>query len=179
MGGVDSKLDNEVKARQDFAWWNRETVERAYERALKIKPVLGTEEAKTLMEGVRITRREFWDVFTDYTTLKDDSWLSLPLSVFTIFDDENEGTVDVLEVFLMLALFADGDMNEQLRFCFTMFDTDHSGNISLDEMEHFFHVLCRGSYKVCHCLPVLQHVLSSLLHLVTISHSYCVHMLDK
>ena len=33
-------------------------------------------------------------------------------------------------------------MEDQLRFCFKVFDTDHSGSITIDEMLHFFQVLC-------------------------------------
>jgi len=119
-----------------------------------MKPELGTENAKEAVGGVRVTRREFWDIFTDYTVLKGDTWLSLPLSVFSIFEDQDSGTVDVLEVFLMVALFSEGSMEEQLRFCFRAFDTDQSGAITLDEMVHFFKVLCRASFKVRAHVPV-------------------------
>lgn len=95
-----------------------------------MKPALASELAKSDPRAVRLTRREFWDVFTDYTVLKGDAWLSLPLSVFNVFDDGGTGTVDALEVFLMMSLFSDGAMDEALHFCFTVFDTDHSGEQS-------------------------------------------------
>ena len=92
-----------------------------------MKPALASELAKSDPQAVRLTRREFWDVFTDYTVLKGDTWLSLPLDVFNVFDDQGSGTVDALEVFLMMSLFSDGDIDQALRFCFTVFDTDQSG----------------------------------------------------
>ena len=134
----------------NVAWcrWTSDAVARAYERAKSVKPMLATTDAKQNPGGVRLTRREFWDVFTDYTVLHGDSWLSLPLYVFSMFDNTDSGTIDVLEVFLMVALFSEGEMEDQLRFCFKVFDTDHSGSITIDEMLHFFQVLCRASFKV-------------------------------
>lgn len=113
---------------------------------------------------------------------------------------EDTGTIDCLEIFLMLGLFCDGDQKDQLGFCFEIFDTDHrcvclshhaaamwcnlvytsihlytldnhnhSNNITLDEMIHFFQVLCRAAYKVhrhLSCAPQSLIHTRLLLHLL-------------
>jgi len=78
------------------------------------------------------TRQQFWEVMTDYEQMKDSSFLSLSMDVFSMFvlndavptDTAEGGTpfIDIMQVLLVLALFCQGSLEKQLRLCFEMFD---------------------------------------------------------
>ena len=43
---------------------------------------------------------------------------TLPLEVFKTFDRDGKGSVPVLELFVALALYADGPVKDRMAFCF-------------------------------------------------------------
>lgn len=61
-------------------------------------------------------------VFTDYTTLRQGSFLALPMDQFEVWVNKGSQRVFALEVFVALALFSTAtDMESKLRFCFHLF----------------------------------------------------------
>lgn len=70
-------------------------------------------------------------MFTEYTRIRDGTFLALPMKHFDAFKNEDADTVPVLQLFLVLALFCQGETAEQLRFCFHLFDIDGGGTMDL------------------------------------------------
>lgn len=109
------------RAQKWFAVWTIELVRKAYERLRE-------------RGGERyLTRREFWEAFTDYDAVTDGEFLALPQDAFGMFAFKarpgtaaaragNGDVVDSIEVLLALTLFCQGDASSQLRLCFEIFD---------------------------------------------------------
>ena len=76
---------------------------------------------------IPLSRRQFWEVFTDFEVVCGREWLSLPLDHFYLFQDHaDDETVDAVEVLMVLALFCRADPEDALTFCFDVFDGDGS-----------------------------------------------------
>ena len=200
--------------RERYSNWRLHDVKAAWVRATALAPmvrrqqvVLGCQSlvltcdvqrcGPTFSDGTHIdkgrrmelTRRQFWEVFTDYQVVCGREWLSLPLDQFYLYLDKPTDTkIDAVEVLMMLALFSQGTPDEALAFCFQVFDEDRSrvmelvsghcryalGSTSVamrpdvlcwwrqDEMEHFLWVLGNAAYKIglVKTKPVLSYVLS-------------------
>lgn len=92
-------------------------------------------------------------LFTDYNTIHDGKFLTVPLELFEVFEDKRDGTkvaalwpsaflrhgyihtgggkLDIVEVLLVLSLFCAGIIKDQLTFCFQLFDDDASDSMDL------------------------------------------------
>lgn len=103
---------------------------------------------------ISLTRKQYWEVFTDYSMIRNGTFLALPLDIFDAFitksnsPDRSEVTVNALELLLMLTLFCNADQSSQLSLCFQLFDLDGGGSISREEMRAFFDVLISAAFHV-------------------------------
>ena len=104
--------------------------------------------------NVYMTRKQFWECFTDYSVIRQGQFLSVPLKLFDVFSaPEHKGLVNVVEVLLILALHCTGDVKDQLMFCFELFDDDNSDSMDVEEMTNFLWVLASAGNKVGKRLP--------------------------
>lgn len=75
--------------------------------------------------------------------------------MFSMFDKDNSGLVDFKELASCLAVLIHGSMQERLRLCFDLYDSDGSGFLELDEVKHlaaaFF--LMSGEEKTLASVP--------------------------
>jgi hypothetical protein len=76
--------------------------------------------------------------------IQNSEFLSLPLSLFNCFDPYKTERVNLYQVFLMLALYSIGAVDDKTRFCFIMFDTDHSACLQLDEFTKFVRMIAES-----------------------------------
>lgn len=63
------------------------------------------------------------------TNTPDSSFLSLPIQLFEVFKDD-EGFVDAVVLMLMMTLFCNASLGDQLNFMFTVFDADKDCTLS-------------------------------------------------
>jgi Ca2+-binding EF-hand superfamily protein len=142
MGGISTKTDGvDFDDREEYAKWPLEAVEQAYNRLL-----LARKERECADLG--LTRREFWETFTDYNTVIKGQFLNLPMEQYSVFDPEKKDSVYALEVFAALALFCNGELETKLKFIFLMFDFDKSNGISRDEMVMMLRCVTRALYRI-------------------------------
>jgi len=127
--------------REEYAKWPLQAVKAAYVR-------LQTERSNRECADLSLTKREFWETFTDYGTIVEGQFLNLPMEQYALFDPENKQSVYALEVFATLALFCNGELPEKLGFIFVMFDFDKSKGISRDEMVMMLRCVTRAMYRV-------------------------------
>lgn len=112
-----------VKGAKAYAMWKLPDVRKAREAAR----AFATEEDPAFAP---VSRRQFWELFSDYGQLVGDAFLSLPMQLFEVFKDTPKSTtVNAIEVLLMLGLFCHAKTDEQLEFCFALFDFDGGGAI--------------------------------------------------
>lgn len=85
-----------------------------------------------------LTRSSFFSLFgvADFTVITEQgTFLALPLWIFNLFDTNKSGRARAIDVFLSLALFCSGSMNDRVAFVFKVFDTDANGALDRSEME--------------------------------------------
>ena len=144
MGGVSSsptKDGVDFEDRLEYGKWPLIAVEQAYQR-------LQADRATRECADLSLTKREFWETFTDYATIVEGQFLNLPMEQYAIFDPENKQSVYALEVFATLALFCNGELPAKLKFIFVMFDFDKSDGISRDEMVMMLRCVTRALYRI-------------------------------
>ena len=98
-----------VQGAKAYAMWKLADVRKAREaaRAFALEDDPGM---------APVSRRQFWELFSDYGQLVGDAFLSLPMKLFEVFKDTPESkTVNAMEVLLMLGLFCHAKTDEQLR----------------------------------------------------------------
>lgn len=54
--------------------------------------------------------------------------------LFSLFDQDNSGTIDVKEFMLGLSNFASNDKEKRVNFCFLLYDEDNNGFITEEEL---------------------------------------------
>ncbi len=54
--------------------------------------------------------------------------------LFSLFDADNSGSIDVKEFMLGLSNFASDDKEKRVRFCFLLYDEDNNGFITENEL---------------------------------------------
>lgn len=94
---------------------------------------------------IMLNRREWMEVFTDFTVLTKSGFLSLGLEVFEALDVHKAGRVDFVESVLMCVLCGDGSPHEQMKFAFEMFDVDGSKALNEEEMDALIAKLARAA----------------------------------
>lgn len=130
--------------KDEYAWWTLRDVKAACERARKL-----LKDGQT-MHMQFLTRRQFWEVFTDYTRIVDADFLTLPMTHFDRFAkcSGKDQQVRCLSLLLVLTLFCTGETNDQLYHCFHLFDTDGGGTLDMAEMIEFMRFLCTAAVTV-------------------------------
>mmetsp|Transcript_8257 Transcript_8257/g.17956 ORF Transcript_8257/g.17956 Transcript_8257/m.17956 type:complete len:841 (-) Transcript_8257:2149-4671(-) len=119
MGQVvssDSRLPRAwVKFRKLCVLWSLVEVIKARDR---FSVIYG--ETRSFLIG----RRQYWEIFTDYSLdlMQNGQFLSLSLELFEIFEQQGLGIVDVREIFCLLALVSShGILSNKLEVCFPLF----------------------------------------------------------
>jgi len=139
--GTEKKsADEPVVGSKAYALWDMKDVRNVRERAR----AYAVEENPSLAP---VTRRQFWELFSDYSKLIGAQFLSLPITLFETFKDHPDSvTVNATEVLLMLGLFCHAKTTEQLEFCFNLFDFDGGGSIDRVSMHQ---ISCRQTKLAC------------------------------
>lgn len=103
MGAESSVLhDLDVQGGSEYAKWDGDSLATALERKQRLVTgpawtpppvgVVGRHESATQF----VSRRQFWEVFTDYTSIAaDGTFVSLPVAFFDVYAKED--LVNVLE----------------------------------------------------------------------------------
>lgn len=81
--------------------------------------------------------------------IKDNQLIKL----FQCFDTDSNELIDSLELLIALALASGMDLIEKLLFCFSLYDFDHSGELSTDEVSLLLRTAVFGLKKVCKIIP--------------------------
>ena len=159
MGGKSSKRNDNnegddkkkgITGSKDFGLWTLEDVEKARERIFKVP-------RGDHPHSIPISRRQFWELFSDYSKLIGTQFLSLPVDLFDVFcDEEGNSTINAIEVLLMLGLFCEGATDDQMTFCFNLFDFDGGG--SIDKVRHFSCFVPLGCYMCDSAHSSLYHI---------------------
>ena len=143
MGGASTKADGvHFEDREEYAKWPLVAVQAAYAKLLKTRSE--TEQCADMS----LTKREFWETFTDYSTISNGQFLNLPMAQYALFDPEDKQSVFALEVFSALIFFCNGELPDKLTFIFVLFDFDKSNGISRDEMVMMLRCVTRALYRV-------------------------------
>merc|ERR1712138_288708 len=95
-----------------------------------------------------MSRREFWETFTNYKIVVDGEFLTLPVELFNAFDRERKGKVYALEIFVTLAIHCCDNIKNKVRWCFRLFDFDNSNTISHTEMIMLCRCISRGLFAI-------------------------------
>ena len=138
MGNANITDNEHTHSLQEFAKWKVDDVAVAYD----------TFTATKIRNGKRgdmsLSRREFWETFTNYNRIVCGEFLSLPVGLFNFFDINGKEKVHALEVFVVLAIHCAGNVTDKIEYCFKLFDFDNSNTISQTEMVMLCRSLTRG-----------------------------------
>uniref|UniRef100_A0A7S1GDS9 EF-hand domain-containing protein n=1 Tax=Bicosoecida sp. CB-2014 TaxID=1486930 RepID=A0A7S1GDS9_9STRA len=140
---AEAAESEEVKeAKAVFGQWSTEMVRVAYQKASVLLGYDGLQQQQ-------LTRAQFFSVFGVADIGEQNGHLvmltgALPLSFFARFceaarrgevvADATKLTVSLLQIFLALAMYCHGDLEERVQFAFEAFDEDGNGIIDKDEM---------------------------------------------
>lgn len=69
--------------------------------------------------------------------------------LFKLFDTDENGLIDSLEFLIAMALSSGMDTIDKLLFCFALYDFDHSGQLSYDEIALLLRTTAFGMNKIC------------------------------
>lgn len=112
-----------VKGAKSYALWHLADVRKARERARQY----ATDDNPGF---AMVTRREFWELFSDYSKIVGSTFLALPMTLYDVYKQHrSDEKINAIEVLLMLGLFCHAKTDEQLEFCFALFDFDGGGSI--------------------------------------------------
>lgn len=139
MGSVLSADDPlEFDAADEYTRWSLDNVREAHERFAKLRR----------HHQVTVNRRQFFEVFTDYTVMVDGAFLSLPMEHFDLYDAKSTNEVFVYEVFFMLAVFCKGTEDEKVSFAFQLFDFRGVGHITGPDMVMLMQAIMSATKKL-------------------------------
>ena len=122
-------------------------------------PRSGKRVPTVMKSGVTISRRQFWEVFTDYSQIRgaqrttqrtayrahnalcrhrmpcwcrtDNQFLALPVEYYDHFArGRPDGMLEVKSLLLLMALFCNSTLSDQLNWMFVLFDTDGDGTMA-------------------------------------------------
>jgi WD40 repeat protein len=71
------------------------------------------------------------------------------VKLFNCFDTDSNQLIDSLELLITLSLASGMDMIDKLMFCYSLYDFDHSGELSRDEVSLLLRTAVYGMKKIC------------------------------
>lgn len=102
-------------------------------------------------EGWGLDFELFKQVFDGAEYMKEDIGFTEESieSLFKLFDTDENGLIDSLEFLITMALSSGMDTIDKLLFCFALYDFDHSGVLSYDEIALLLRTTAYGMNKIC------------------------------
>lgn len=82
------------------------------------------------------------------------SLIPLAPRIFDLFDNNRDGTVDMREILCGFSSLKNSKGDDALRLCFQMYDTDHSGCITKEEVASMLRVISLPQTSVIRMLLV-------------------------
>lgn len=158
----------DVDFREEYARWRLESVKKAYMRWQG----LANPHGYTPWPPLNVNRRQFFEIFTDDSDFVDGAFLSLPMRHFDVFAKPVAERVDggaaagdpnhvfVMEVFYILVLVCSGSLADKLHMCFTIFDFNKVGHLTLAGMVMMLQTIALASTKmgVIGSMPETEHL---------------------
>lgn len=77
-----------------------------------------------------------------------ESIFSSDKRTFDIFDDDNNGLIDALEIFSGLIIFSQSKAADKIRFLFELFDFNEMQTISLLDLEFMIYSILSSTKKI-------------------------------
>jgi hypothetical protein len=112
----------------------------------------------------RAARREYWQLFNDFSGRKDGLMTTLPMELFSLFEFES-GRAFALEVFVALLMFCSGDWDGKATVLFSMFDMSKRNALQAvrdwlpaDAPSRLLKCACRACTLVCGTVCVCARV---------------------
>eukprot|EP00164_Ancoracysta_twista_P007315 GFYU01010359.1.p1 GENE.GFYU01010359.1~~GFYU01010359.1.p1 ORF type:complete len:185 (+),score=60.83 GFYU01010359.1:126-680(+) len=132
MGGKSSKLkQKEMEYFMDRYKMGKESIDVMYERFKKVD----TDNSGAITV----------DEFADSLGIDDKDYAK---KLFHLFDKDSNGKIDFKEFLIGMAnLSSTGDIEEKVKFAFSLYDKDGSDTISKEEIIHFFRSANPGQSK--------------------------------
>ena len=76
--------------------------------------------------------------------------------IFQIYDTDQNGLIDSLELFTGLALFSDAKLEEKIRFLFDLFDFNEVNSLSLQNLAFLLVLAGNVTFKTYHVLLEIE-----------------------
>jgi Ca2+-binding EF-hand superfamily protein len=102
-------------------------------------------------EGWGLDFELFKQVFDGAEYMKEDIGFTEESieNLFKLFDTDENGLIDSLEFLISMSLSSGMDTIDKLLFCFALYDFDHSGMLSYDEIALLLRTTAYGIHKIC------------------------------
>lgn len=117
-------------------------------------------------EGFGLTQVEFTDILRAAAKaqlgLTEPSLETLATLAFETFDDDHNGLVDALESLATLALMSGMSPEDKVRFAFSIYDFDETGELSVDEVVLLMRSAVSGVCKLAGVDPPMESELETI-----------------
>ncbi len=121
MGKAASKLSkDEIKALRDATHFDKKELQQWYKGFLKDCPT------------GKLSIDEFQKIYKQFFPFGDPKEFSS--YVFKVFDNDGSGTIEFKEFIVALSITSRGSVEEKLGWAFQLYDLDHDGKITYNEM---------------------------------------------
>jgi len=91
------------------------------------------ERFKEVAKNGVINQKNFRKVFGEIGTATNENLVE---RLFKYFDKDKSGSIDFSEFCLSMAIILKGSKEEKLKVCFSLFDENHDGRITKDELKN-------------------------------------------
>ena len=92
---------------------------------------------KSICENFSIDYTEFNEIFNE------------PETIFNLWDNDDNGLIDALELFSGLCLFSNSLFEDKIRFIFDLFDFNELNSLSLLDIEFMVTCCVTSSFRIC------------------------------